>query len=40
MLKRSKIFDEGNKATEEDLLMFKEIQEMNDERKRLDEYEK
>ena len=38
-LKRTQMFDEDSKATDEDKLMFKEIAELNDERLRLDKYE-
>ena len=38
-LKRTQVFDEDSKATDEDKLMFKEITELNDERMRLDKYE-
>lgn len=38
-LKRTQMFDEDSKATDEDKLMFKEIAELNDERMRLDKYE-
>ena len=39
ILERTKIFKEGNKATEEDRLMFQEIIELNGERRRKDEEE-
>ena len=39
MLKKTKLFDEEGKASADDKLMFKEIQELNDERKRIDDHE-
>ena len=39
VLKKTKLFDEEGKASEDDKLMFKEIQELNDERIRIDEHE-
>ena len=39
ILKKTELFHEDGKASEDDKLMFKEITEMNIERMRIDEYE-
>ena len=39
ILKKTKLFDEDGKASDDDKLMFKEITELNIERMRIDEYE-
>ena len=39
ILKRTELFAEGSKASDEDKVMFKEITELNNERMRMDRYE-